>query len=1452
MSKVRSTLLFVIFLSAVALSASQDAFAQWRISVNSPGYNMTCVRFLQDQNAREPNPIPNVLNPTPFHHGLFGGGDAGGTRGISYIRSSDPGWTAATVPNFWTDGWITDFAFEDTLTGYASIYGAAASFYGLPTVSGVMKTTDGGATWNFLTSAPPEVRGLFYDWTNQRLYCSSGGVDDIGGGSMSGAYVSADHGQTWTRINVPNPVNNTLAHWCYYTGFASWNGIDIVLATEGSPNPCTDAGFPPQNPAWLQSHDGGLTWSTAVMNQSSMQPVALKGTRTFFATSHPSLGSSAMFTSNDNGNVWNTVPGFSSNSNTDATECMGGDPCLLVAADSLMNGGVLFSIDDGGSWLPLTNGPATPVDLRFYVGSDSIWAYSKHTLQSVARPLPKPIHIFPNVINFAKSGCFTSDTIVQIFGCNCGKDTLIGDRLQWNTVGGTATDTAKFKISSNSSGAPWPAPPIPHLLCQNDLVHIQYTPNGVNPDVDTAHLIIHDGATVIDTPIVILGNGAPAGWIVNWPTNRIVNLFAKACEEIDTDLCFSNTTCSDDKITKIEITGQTGAVRITSPSLPIDPNGITLLARGGQQCIHVVGMSSDSGDYNVTITVTINGTGVPFNLHLGVKGKIPPYVTSFHIIEKYDCPHLGITDTAIYYWDTTCRSVKISNIKHINVTDFALDTSVVGRAQRGELYVYPQDSTGPGKTYYFKMIVKLLTHRPGPYTDIIEFIDSMSDGTFVHTFDTVSYQILNALSLKPAGPTSQGFGCISPCDSARVIFPLKIQNPCNFDVTISNYDETGKGLYTVTRHPTKGQMLKVGTSDTIIVEWPFGATTNPPNGYVLVTYLHGDAVSGYDSTTVRYDFSGTACPGINAVTLPANNTLGGVRFACDSIDVWDSTFNISCKTDAKISSITVLSGRNIVRSPNVGDPIPYGTSIPLHLRFVPLPGDTGQICGSIDLFVTDLAGQTGVDDTVFWCVNIIPTFPSLSVTSIAKLDSIACGGTWDTTICIKNTATCGKPIIITNAQQTSTGVTITGNFPVTIPPDSTFCFNAHFTPPTPTKPAGSIAGQINVTGDTNFVVPYNIPYQECSSGTVLRLDSTGKTTLSTPRCVILYDTMDIAMVAGTITVNSIVLNPTGGGYTLTSPGVPATLNAGDMLKFVVSFNPDLAPAGGPTSVVISYTQGGLPMTATIPINTLVTGKHYDVQLSLTSLDPKMISPHSTDVNSKKRFVVTALGDAIPASAGVTSVKIAMLYNTDMLTLLPTGGIALGLGWTSATPLPSDGTNDTLLFTLQPPAGGINPGDVIATITATAAIPKTDVTTMAVGPAAFNPSDTSFGRCIATAASDGSMVPVQLQLNCSDSILLISNQGNLSTVSNIEVIPNPAHKSNGSSAMLKFTSLVGADAMVDLLDLSGKTVAELSRGTLVKGDHALAIPTANLAEGTYFARIQIGGFTVVRKFVIEKE
>ena len=97
------------------------------------------------------------------------------------------------------------------------------------------------------------------------------------------------------------------------------------------------------------------------------------------------------------------------------------------------------------------------------------------------------------------------------------------------------------------------------------------------------------------------------------------------------------------------------------------------------------------------------------------------------------------------------------------------------------------------------------------------------------------------------------------------------------------------------------------------------------------------------------------------------------------------------------------------------------------------------------------------------------------------------------------------------------------------------------------------------------------------------------------------------------------------------------------------------------------------------------------------------------------------------------------------------------------------------------------------------------------------------------------------------------QGKLQDVDGIAIIPNPAHASDGHGAQLTFVTHLDGEVNADMIDMLGNVVVNLANGPMAVGKHTLTVPTNQMVQGTYFARIRMSnGYTVVRKFVLEKQ
>jgi len=1324
-------------------------------------------------------------------------------------------WTLATivsphgVPIPFPSGWVNDISFLTDRIGAAVITNSTNAVD-----AGVLITMDGGATWTFddIAPAPPNVgtpdsgAGIYWNPANHLLFVSS--LD-------KGLLVSSDTGQTWTQINPAN----------YFTGFA-FNGARGVVATQGS----NENGFAPNN-HWLYTTDGGQTWSTSQMFYDCWQPCGIPTTETFFAsTNFYTGGATAILRSDNSGYAFGPTP-YANTADT-LTEAMQGDGCGLFASSAAFMVGMWTSSNEGASWTTIMDAPLPPVDTRFYLSPTKVWSFTGHTLEYTARLGTAPIHVWPDTIAFTGAACGKiSDTVIHIFGCACANnDVFTGTSITNSNASTTLTVTAAT---------------LPRPLCTSatspqgnpDSVTIHYQPGDINPDLGTVHLLFNDNGNPVDESIHVYGNGvSPGVTLANVPQGNRFAFRESACGDTCGSFTIENTSCSPVTITKEFLTEQDSDTCVlhitTSGPLPVT------LAPGTNFTV--------TGCFTGKLAPSTTSASVQFEWVAGTTDKTTQNVT-----------FTGITTTGThpYFRGFDIKALSCCKISNANPTPVPIDTVVFFEnstdcpatmtlyaptisGKDASIFSIDPDFEKPKLVFpltlaqyaHIQLPIRINDCRVGSFVDTIHFNYSISTTNCSQptygTWDTV----IRLSVANPSVDTPSFTPLLNPlaldyfvnCCDTTVVKSVKVTNGCFPDTLVSIAFDSAAGHFASVSFPSVPHNLKGLDPLTLQVRFrqPLGG---PYTGSILLTFASG--------RTLEVQLSGK-CTGLAAAPLNSSNMDFGVlacgQGACDTAWIKNSPCG-----PAKIGVITGPKAPFTLQSPATGTLIAAGDSVGVIVCVNPPP--TGTLSDAIVFQITDPNGAVGIPDTLFLTAVLTPPAPSYTVTQLATA-TICDTDTLDEQFTFTNTGTC-YTYVITGANTRNGEVSITPQT-ARVAEGKTQTFTVHFAPGG--VPGNLIDSILLVDSAGNSIeVPYDITVNTCNGQTpVLTLHDTN-TDFITSNCTALTRTFAIAASSGTVTVTTVTLT-SGTQFTETlSKSLPYTVSTTDTLYVTITYSPD---ASGPN--VATLTVGNLP-----PLNLTgsVVGTLFTAKFGISTTSPLQDSP-----NVALNFTIS-LDSLIPDDLGMTNLTIVVNEPGGLLTMLPTSVTGVGSWQADPSQPPSESAPWTihLKYTGSTAPGQMIAGGPVATFKAYTAIGKVNTTSVSIGaPDIFN--DTNFARCKMSAESDGSSIPFQILLSCSDSIIVKELQGNLETaLPSIEIVPNPAHK-DGSAATVHFTSNVSAPMTVDVLNVLGNPVAQLMNGPVEKGDHALAIPTNDMAEGAYFVRISVNGSTVVRKFVLEKE
>lgn len=172
---------------------------------------------------------------------LFAGGVSGGIW-----KSTNSGGSWAPVNDFMGNLAISSIVF-DPLNSNILYAGTGEGFFNADAVRGfgVFKSTDGGVSWNLLSSTNPTSAGA--DWYYVNRVAVNGSL--VLAATRGGVYRSSDSGATWTKTYTPA-----------YIG-----ALDLKI----DPNNANNAVVGDRQGVVAYTANGGLNWSTATLGAIS-------------------------------------------------------------------------------------------------------------------------------------------------------------------------------------------------------------------------------------------------------------------------------------------------------------------------------------------------------------------------------------------------------------------------------------------------------------------------------------------------------------------------------------------------------------------------------------------------------------------------------------------------------------------------------------------------------------------------------------------------------------------------------------------------------------------------------------------------------------------------------------------------------------------------------------------------------------------------------------------------------------------------------------------------------------------------------------------------------------------------------------------------------------------------------------------------------------------------------
>ena len=339
-----------------------------------------------------------------------------GTNGSGLFLSTNSGasWSETSLPDNGTDNVVTALAVTDTLLVVGSLDGVYISNDGGRTwkvlainsgnyvraveisggsiflgcdYSGIVRTTDEGKTWNFISgpyvknNRPDRVHAFAVSGAN--LFA---GTLTIAGADSGGVYLSTDNGATWTARS--SGLANTNIYALAATGTNVFAGTDTgVYRSTNNGASWTQAGlktlainalyasgtevYAGTDSGVFSSTNDGASWSqiNSGLTNLSVASVVAAGTNLLAGTS-----GGGVFVATDSSINWNTSnTGMAAFQVLSIAVSRNGTGGTNIFAGT-QNSGVFLSTDNGSTWTPMNSGLSSPTVNAIAVFGTKIFA----------------------------------------------------------------------------------------------------------------------------------------------------------------------------------------------------------------------------------------------------------------------------------------------------------------------------------------------------------------------------------------------------------------------------------------------------------------------------------------------------------------------------------------------------------------------------------------------------------------------------------------------------------------------------------------------------------------------------------------------------------------------------------------------------------------------------------------------------------------------------------------------------------------------------------------------------------------------------------------------------------------------------------------------------------------------------------------------------------------------